>query len=355
MSWRYHKAATHFEALREPWDSINRRLYGSNPFFDSRFIQCVLDHFGTGKENLWVHTDGQNIDGMLIVWSSPGEYSLFAPSQAQILPVLVEHPEALFGLIPRLSPLCLALDLPYQDPECSRVYALDEGLKVRKQPHELTMSIEVEGTFDEYWLSRSKKLRSNIQRYLNRITSSGLTMRFACYTRPDEIASAFIRYAELENRSWKAKRGTQVSPTNVQGHFYSDLLEVFSLTDSAVVYELLIGEQVAASRLCIRSSDMLVMLKTTYDESLAHLAVGRLLLFHVLQHEFSTKRAKRIEFYTHASADQLSWSTHRRQIDHFTVYRYAWVGKLHRRLLARRRTVAAATSTEAPEESKDSA
>jgi GNAT acetyltransferase-like protein len=352
MTWRSHNAATHFEALQDSWDSVNRRLFAGNPFFDGRFMRCLLSHFGTGTETLWVHTAGQNIDGMLVIWNSPSQYTLFAPSQAQILPVLVEHPETIFGLVPRLSPFCLALNLPYQDPDCSRVYALGEDVKVRKEPNALTMSIEVAGTFDDYWLSRSKKLRSNIQRYLNRVAGAGLTMRLACHTDPDSIVSAFARYADLESRSWKAKGGTEVASTNIQGRFYSDLLNVFSLTESAVVYELLVGEQVAASRLCIRSSDMLVMLKTTYDESLAHLAVGRLLLFYVLQEEFATKRVKRIEFYTHASPDQLSWSTHRREIDHFTIYRYAWVGNLHRRLRARRRTVAAATS---PGESNDSA
>lgn len=66
---------------------------------------------------------------------------------------------------------------------------------------------------------------------------------------------------------------------------------------------------------------MLLMLKTTYDETLKELAVGRVLLYKLLEQEFSQQQIRRIEFYTNATPDQLEWATESRVIEHVTMYR----------------------------------
>lgn len=347
MTWHAHKASTDFQTLRTAWDDINKQHHGGNPYFDGRFISALLRHFGTGREVLWMHRTAGAIDAALITCPTRlGVQGLFAPWQAQIAPVLTQRPELLWKLFPRLSPPSLVLDFMAQDPDFSRLFVLDEGETVRRQQHALTVNIEVSTSFDDYWAGRSKKLRSNIQRYQNRLATAGHVLRFDHYSAPNAVTSAFARYAELESAGWKAKAGTQVSLNNAQGHFYSNVLQAFAETDDAVVYELYVNDRLAASRLCVRSDELLVMLKTSYDENLSSFAVGRLLLFEVLRHEFATKRAKRIEFYTNAQSnpDQVSWSTHQRPISHVTLYRYGWVGNIHRRILARKKEPSAAAS-----------
>jgi hypothetical protein len=339
MPWQSCKAVTHFEAFRPTWDDLNKRRYGSNPYFDGRFVACLLRHFGTGDEELWIHKTNDTVDAALITNKMrAGVEGLFAPVQAQIAPVLAERPELLWTLFRRFSATSVALDLLGQDPEFSVVFALDESDSLRKQQHALTVGIDVDGRFEDYWAGRGKKLRSNLQRYQNRVAKAGHVSRFDHHSSPDAVAGAFVRYAELEGAGWKAKAGTQISLDNAQGRFYSDVLRAFAETDNAVAYELYLDERLVASRLCIRSDDMLIMLKTTYDETLSSFAVGRLLLFEVLRHEFTTKRVKRIEFYTNATADQVSWSTRQRPISHITLYRYGWVGRLHGKMLSRRKT-----------------
>jgi hypothetical protein len=66
---------------------------------------------------------------------------------------------------------------------------------------------------------------------------------------------------------------------------------------------------------------MLITLKTTYDESLAAYAPGRLLDYLFLEREFSEKRFSVVEFYTNASSERQSWGTGTRTISHITVYR----------------------------------
>jgi CelD/BcsL family acetyltransferase involved in cellulose biosynthesis len=94
------------------------------------------------------------------------------------------------------------------------------------------------------------------------------------------------------------------------------------------VYELYFGNQLAASRLCILNGRMLIVLKTTYDETLAHFAPGRVLLHMLLEREFESKDVSRIEFYTNANADSLSWATASRDIFHVAHFRFGLLRRL---------------------------
>jgi hypothetical protein len=71
----------------------------------------------------------------------------------------------------------------------------------------------------------------------------------------------------------------------------------------------------------IANEYMLITLKTTYDESFAFYAPGRLLEYLLLEREFAEKRYAVVEYYTNASPDLQSWGTGTRTINHFTVYR----------------------------------
>lgn len=347
MSWEVFDAGEAFDRHRTTWDAFNATYYRGNAYCDARFIGLLLRYFGTGKERLALHRTADRIDAMLLLTPArKGLFSLFAPSQTQISPVFVDALEALRPLCRKLPGICLGLDLLNQDPDYSAFGNLPDSNTVRNQDHALTISIEVSGEFDDYWKQRSKKLRSNIQRYQNRAKTAGLPLSFVRYERPEDMADAVARYGTLESSGWKAKEGTQVSADNVQGHFYTEVLTQFAQTGAAVVYELYLGERLAASRLCIRSDEMMIMLKTSYDEALSEYAVGRLLLYEVLKHEFTSKRVRRIEFYTNATQDQLSWSTHQRTIRHVTLYRFGWIGRAHAYVLNRRKARAAAPATD---------
>ncbi|MBL8397178.1 MAG: GNAT family N-acetyltransferase, partial [Candidatus Accumulibacter sp.] len=77
----------------------------------------------------------------------------------------------------------------------------------------------------------------------------------------------------------------------------------------AAVYELYVGEHLASSRLVITNQQMIVCLKTTYDESISRFAPGRLLLYRVIEEQLNESERKTIEFYTNATSDQKEWAT----------------------------------------------
>ena len=103
------------------------------------------------------------------------------------------------------------------------------------------------------------------------------------YAEPDAIVAAVDRYSVLESAGWKGRNGTALHPDNLQGEFFRRVMQRFAHRASARVWELWIDGQLAASRLAIGTPDMLVMLKTTYDEQLARYAPGMLLLRQVIE------------------------------------------------------------------------
>lgn len=310
------------------WDALNQRKFRHHPMLDSRFVDGLLTHFSDGGECLCVLEEAGQPEAMCLL--RPDKFSTWAtflPSQAQIGPALVDSPAVLEqlmhdlpGLVARLDILCSDSDLGDLTTEPKRTtYNTD---------HALTMNISLEGSFQDYWSARSRKLVQNLSRYERRLALDGISPDFHCYTQATDIAHAFARYADLESSGWKAGHGTAIAADNVQGRFYGELMARFAATGNALVFELWLGKRLAASRLAITSNDMVVMVKTTYDEDLAQYAPGRLLLRQVIEHLFSRLPGRVIEFYTNATSDQLSWATGQRMIRHVSFYSDSMTARL---------------------------
>jgi hypothetical protein len=303
------------------WDVLNRRLNRSHPMLDSRFVQALLRHFGSQGVMLCRQSGATGF--ALVCRHRRGMWTTHLPAQAQIGPILLEDWGAIPDLIQALPGHAFSLDLLSLDSE----YGFPEesvraaGLSTLMD-HDLTMNIDLSGSFESYWEGRSRKLIQNMRRYAKRWENDGMT-RLVRITERDAMAAAVRRYGELESAGWKGRAGTAVHADNVQGRFYTDVMERFAATGNALVYEYWRGDALAAARLAITSSDMILMLKTAYDEKLSELAPGRLLLHDLLKLEFQRREHGRIEFYTNATQDQLAWATGERRIRHATFYRGA--------------------------------
>jgi len=322
MSWEVVKLESSLGRYKEEWDRLNYELYAGHPLFDSRFYEPLLEYFGSGKEYLCVHTsvDG-DVDGMLILSSRRiGIWSLFLPAQAQIAPILLKSPLRLKGLFKVVPGIVGMLELLNQDPS----YSVDKNkldeLPVIRQKRALTIGVDVLDDFLGYWKNRSKNLQKNTKRYFNRVASEG-GHRLVVHNTVESLTHALNRYGDMEAMGWKGKAGTAVSSDNVQGKFYQDLLSKYGEENKAFIYEMYVGDVLVASRLCISDAGMLVILKTAYDENYPHFAPSRLLLYLLLEREFEVKRFRRIEFYTDATKEQLSWCTDQRYIEHVLLFR----------------------------------
>lgn len=77
-----------------------------------------------------------------------------------------------------------------------------------------------------------------------------------------------LAYGGLESAGWKSETGTAVSFDNQQGKFYRDLLTRFSRQRRGFVYQYYYDRKLVATDLCISNGTCIVILKTTYDESI---------------------------------------------------------------------------------------
>lgn len=303
------------------WDALNLRHFGKHPMLSSLFVKHLLREFGTGKEFLCVLDDGGTVRAMLIVRRrSAFIWQSFLPTQCQLGPTLVPEAAMLEGLIASLPGKVLQLDLLCNDPQSNPVPDAAPPA-ARRMMHALTISISLKGSFVSYWADRPRSLVLNQRRYARRVEENGLESRLVKITHPDEVGPALERYARLEGAGWKGRRGTALDSTREQYRFYNDLLCEAAKLSCTVVYELWLGDRLAASRLAMSDNGILVMLKTAYDEELACYAPGRLLLRAAIEEAFVSCPGGRIEFCTDASADQLEWADASRWIEHWSMFR----------------------------------
>ncbi|MCP4268282.1 MAG: GNAT family N-acetyltransferase [Candidatus Brocadiaceae bacterium] len=329
--WTLHKAKQNFEAYREEWDNLNATLYDSHPLLDSNFITPLVKYFADDNSHLAILSRGNSTQAMallqnnnLIKWSS------FLPSQLQISPVLFKDKDQAISLIKQLPFSVLMLDILAQDPLYSPFYGKEiSKSNLSRMHHAITINVSVQGTFEAFWDLRSKNLKRNVSRYINRINKNGLDLNLVINTNTNEVIDSLNRYGQLESSGWKAATGTAISPNNIQGKFYADVLNNFSHLNNSKVYELYIDNKLAASRLVIQNKQILIILKTTYDETIKKYSPGRMLLYLLIQNIFENKVVKYIEFYTNANKDQISWADTTRSIEHVTVYRNDFIMKTH--------------------------
>lgn len=325
LHWQIHPldAQQGLGAHRDAWDRLNRELMSGHAMLDSRFVDGLMRHFGTGVL-LAVARNGDVPVAMLLInqhAGGPGVWSSFQPSQTQIGPSLVPPKLSLAGLFAALPGYAVELDLLCNDP---RFCDLREpaGLPVTSQPHALTMNVSLRQDFDDYWAQRPRKLIQNMRRYLRRLQSEPGGERLHVIDAPEAMGAAVERYAALESSGWKGREGTAISSDNPQGRFYAELMQNFAARGEALVYELWLGDDLLASRMLLLRDGMAIMLKTAFHEQFERLAPGRILLLRVLEDLFRRAPGGVVEFYTNADADLLAWSTSQRWINHVSLYRH---------------------------------
>jgi hypothetical protein len=314
-----------------PWDALNQGLYGGHPLLAARFVEGLLKHFGAGDEHLCIGstTDGQAAAMCVLRRSKPAVWSSFLPSQAQLAPTLVPDAASLPGLLAAVPGLVAQLDLLCNDSKYGDL-ASAQGPLLHGIDHAVTMNVSLEGDFDTYWEARPKQLRKNMRRYQRKLTDDGLAPSWELLREAGAVRAAVDRYAALEGQGWKGREGTALGSFPAQLDFFRDLMDAHAGAGAAHVFEMWLGDRLAASRLIVSGSGMAVILKTTYDETLQEYAPGRLLLHEVIRRAFDLWPGQSLEFYTNAGAEQLAWATGQRSIRHLTVYRNALVRSAYR-------------------------
>jgi len=317
-------------ASRLAWDELNAAS-GNLPFLCADAVATALEVFGNGNERLFVGTRGGAAAAMLVLTPlGPLRWSTFQPSQLPLGPIVAERGVSLTQVGQSLlhGPLrrCLVLSLTQLDPHITE--REEDGSTTRHADYIDTGWIDIEGSFDQYWAQRGKNLRQNMRKQRNRLAAENIATHKRVWREPEHMAPAVSRYGLLESSGWKSNDGTAIHPDNAQGRLYTRWLEDAARRSEAVVFEYLFNDRTVAMNLCLQRNGVLVVLKTTYDESIKQFSPAFLLREEELQSLFGGGSITRLEFFGRLMDWHRKQTDKKRTLHHLTAYRWAWLKRL---------------------------
>lgn len=318
------------------WDALNAARRDL-PFLAGRAICTALATLGQGSERLLIGSQGEQVVAMFVlVPQDRFRWQTFQPSQvplgAWVAAAHLSLQELARSLLRGPLGFCLGLSVTQVDPHVAP--RTPDTADSQHSDYIDTGWIDLKGSFDDYWSARGKNLRQNMRKQRAKLAADGVRLTLQVLRDHADMGPAVARYGRIESAGWKAQQGTAIHPDNAQGRYYRELLEQASLSGEAVVYQYLFNDQVVAMNLCLARQGVLVVLKTTYDESFPSLSPAFLLREAELQELFAQGQIQRLEYFGRLMDWHTKWTEHKRGIYHLTQYRWPFLKRL---VQARRR------------------
>jgi CelD/BcsL family acetyltransferase involved in cellulose biosynthesis len=313
-----------FDQVASDWDRLAAR-YARAPFMGSAFVRALLRHFSSGKERIIVVSDALGPAAMGVFVRRRGMWETFQPSQSPIGALVMREAVGIADLLEAIGRRCGGLATgaaaTQQDPLfCDR----PDGSTghVATLDYIQTASVAVTGSFDDYWSARGKNLRQNLRKQRRKLHDEGVRTTLEVLTSPSTVAQGLADYAALETAGWKAGGGTAIGVDNAQGRFYAEMLAAYCSAGRGKICRYRFDDRAVVVDLCIESHDTLVVLKTTYDESIQGYSPAALMREELFQQWWQQGRLKRIEFYGPAKDWHLRWTDEVRTLFHVNWYRW---------------------------------
>lgn len=331
MSWTLLPAAS-LGAHAGRWRQLHADSAAS-PLLDLDFVLPLVAEFGDGGELLaCCERDGQLLAMAVLARGARASWQTFQPAQAPI-GIWLQRPgldlDALLADLRRSLPgPALVLGLTQCDPYLAPRPA--DGAAVRTIDYIDTARITLAGGFDAYWNGRGKNLRSNLKKQRAKLLKDGVATRLQVSREAQDVAAAVADYGRLESAGWKAQGGTAIHPDNPQGRYYRAMLEAFCRRGAASIYRYWFGQQLVAMDFCIEGAGCIIVLKTTYDETIPNsLSPALLMREEACRRLFDEGRFERIEFYGKVMEWHLRWTEEVRTLYHVNTYRWPALLRLH--------------------------
>ena len=331
MKWTL-SPAREFAPHAGRWRALHARSAAS-PMLAAEFVAPLLAAFG--DTSVWLASCehvGDTVAMALLTRTGRASWATFQPAQAPI-GLWMQHsdsalPALLAALLPALPGMPLILGLTQLDPFLLARPAGSDQL--RTLDYIDTAKVTLAGGFDAYWEARGKNLRSNLKKQRARLAKDGVALRLEVSRDAADVARAVADYGRLESAGWKAGGGTAVGADNAQGRFYRAMLEGFCQRGAGSIYRYWFDQQLVAMDLCIEDARQLIVLKTTYDESVPKsLSPTLLMREEAVRALFDAGRFERMEFYGKVMEWHTRWTDEVRTLYHVNYYRWPALGRLH--------------------------
>lgn len=331
MSWNV-APAHQFATYAARWRALHAAC-GAHVLLDYDFVAPLLKHVGSGRELVaWNEQDGHVTAMALVAPAGRGSWCTFQPPQAPV-GLWLQLPgqdieQLMLGLMRALPGFPLVFGVTQLDPMMLPRPADSDS--VRTLDYIDTARVTIAGSFDDYWNARGKNLRANLKKQRARLAKEGINPRLVISRDASEMAGAVADYGRLEGASWKAACGTAVHPQNEQGRYYRAMLETLCRHGAASVFRYYFGEKLVAMDLCVEDRDSIVVLKTSYDESVpASLSPALLMREEACRRLFDDGQFQRLEFYGRVMEWHLRWTEEVRSMYHVNCYRWPGLRRLH--------------------------
>lgn len=328
MTWTFYPA-DQYPQHSAAWQELNAAASDS-PLLHPDFVAPLVTQFGSGKERLALYRNRGRVEAMaLITPCRSGVWETFQPSQAPVCLWLQrrgqDQGELMAKLVRSLPGFPMIMGLTQQDPDISPRPV--DGGAFTTLDYIQTARITLVGGFDNYWAARGKNLRSNLKKQRAKLAKEDVATRMQISRAPQDMAAAIADYGRLESAGWKAEGGTAIHPDNAQGRYYTSMLEGFAERGAASVYRYYFNDQLVAMDLCVEGADSIIVLKTTYDESVSKTLSPTLLMREEATRQlFDEGRFLKLEFYGKVMEWHTKWTDEVRTMYHTTGYR--WQGLL---------------------------
>lgn len=316
--------------LRDDWNRLNAAR-GNLPFLSADALAIALQIFGDGQERLLAgQTEGRTCAMFLLSNVGKLQWQTFQPSQlplgAWVAEIGLPIDQIAANLLQGPLKLSLSLSVTQIDP----LYAPrgEDSDTNRHDDYIDTAWVDIVGSFDDYWAARGKNLRQNMRKQRNKLLNESVTVEMRVTRDASEVPDAVTRYGELERGGWKSQHGTAIAPDNDQGRFYTQLLGNAAKHEEAAIYEYLFNGKVVASNLCLDRAGILIILKTTYDESIQSYSPAFLLNQDLIQLLFEQQTVRRLEYYGRVMEWHTRWTDNRRALYHLTTFRHSLLKRL---------------------------
>jgi CelD/BcsL family acetyltransferase involved in cellulose biosynthesis len=205
-------------------------------------------------------------------------------------------------------------------------FAAEEGHSTGTWPSSDSPYVTLEGTWDSYSASRTRKFRQNIRNRWNRLTAFGeptlevLDDRLAVQAASDEAL-------HLEASGWKYTSGTAIGSSAWTHHFYSTLARRAADRGWLRLMFLTVNGRRVATAYAARYRDRLMFIKTGYDPAFAKCSPFMLLTHATLRDAFHSRLAE-VDFLGETEPWKLEWTRASRPHDWLFIFAPTLRGQL---------------------------
>jgi len=330
MSWRIFEGHQ-LTSRRDLWQSAKTASGISHPVLEADFLASAQQLLSKHPERIYLAIHGPESApdaAVLLERLDACRWRSFSTAHIPLTTACMHATsmernrrfmESLFAALPGTPAVVKFINA---DPEYFPDFRMPYADRTEAFQTHRTVRIDVAGSFEEYWASRSKNLRRNLRGLLNKLAAEGFPMRLTVLSDTTDMIPVIEQHSMLERSGWKNVSGTPLTMESNEGRFYDELLRARAKQQRARVYQLHIGERLAASQLAVLDGSTLALLKTSYASDLSRFAPGRLLDYCMLQQIFSEGLIRRVEYCTIANEDDLRWSTSHREVFEVNLFRW---------------------------------